>query len=143
MSVSFCFRRSLVAACALVLCAGQATAGVEHAYSAEVALVRIDRGNADFDSWLAVVGPQPVAGARITRLSYRWRYLNPPAGLAVMLCQQRGRCVDVSDANERQSAAFAGADPAQPFYFRARVRGGGAFAPVLGGEAQIIVNWTE
>lgn len=143
MSVSCRFHRGLAAGWLLLLCGGPAIAGAEHAYSAEAAMVRIDRREADFDTRLAVVGPLPAAGSRITRVSYRWNYANPPAGLAVMLCQLPGNCVDVSDARERQSAAFAGADPARPFYFRARVRGNAAFAPVLGGVAQIIVNWNE
>jgi hypothetical protein len=119
----------------------QASTG--HAYSAEAGLARIDRRNADFDTPLAVVGPVPAANARITQVSYRWRYDNPPAGLSMLLCQQRGRCTDVTDANERLTVAFVGANPAQPFYFRARVAGQGAMAPVLGYAAQIVVNWIE
>lgn len=118
-------------------------AASEHAYSAEAGLVRVDRRNADFDTRLAVVGPVPAAGARITQVSYRWRYENPQPGMSVMLCQERGRCIDVSDANERRTAAFAGAHPGQPFYFRARVGGKGGMVPMLGNPAQIIVNWTE
>lgn len=115
----------------------------EHAYSAEAGLVRVDRRNADFDTSLAVVGSVPAANARVTQVSYRWRYDNPPAGFSILLCQQRGRCIDVTEANERRTVAFVGASPVLPFYFRARVAGQGPLAPVWGGVAQIVVNWSE
>ncbi|MEN3110052.1 flagellar protein FlhE [Uliginosibacterium paludis] len=126
-----------------LLVGAPARATTEHAYTAEAGLVRVDRRNADFDTRLAVVGPVPAAGARITQVSYRWRYENPQPGMSVMLCQERGRCIDVTDAGERRTAAFAGSDPSRPFYFRTRVGGKGGMLPLLGHSAQIIVNWTE
>jgi hypothetical protein len=127
----------------MALLAVPAWAASEHAYSAEAGLLRVDRRNADFDTRLPVVGPVPAPGARITQVSYRWRYENPQPGMSVMLCQERGRCIDVTDAGERRTAAFAGSDPSRPFYFRTRVSGKGGLLPLLGTPAQIIVNWTE
>ncbi|MDQ7989181.1 MAG: flagellar protein FlhE [Candidatus Dactylopiibacterium sp.] len=135
------------AAVALALLAtlpgGARAQGVERAYSGEAGLVRVDRRNANFDTRLPIVGRPPAPGARILSVSYRWHYDNPPAGFSMALCQEGGRCSDVSDASARQTLAFVGEDPARPFYFRARVSGQGNLLPLGGGPAQIIVVWRE
>lgn len=112
-----------------------------HAYSSEAVMTTITRRQLAVETLLPVVGTRPVAGARITRVVYRWDYGAPGVVLRVQLCQLAGRCLDVSGAREGSTDFFATAPAAHAFYFRAMVPGRGALTPVPGRPARVIVNW--
>jgi len=114
------------------------------AYRSETGMKRIDNREVDVDTQLPITGALAKPGAKITYVLYRWHYANPPKNLSVQLCQLGGRCIDASKSPERMTQDFAGATPAQPFYFRARVPGTGDFKPLLGHRtATLLVNWYD
>lgn len=87
----------------------------------------------------------PHVNARVTINSVSWKYSTQtqPNSFEAALCWKDAKtCVNISRYASGQSLDFNGRDAMQPFLMQFQVAGTGVLSPpVIGGEAQIIVNY--
>ena len=87
----------------------------------------------------------PHVNARVTINSVSWKYgtQTQPNNFQAALCWKDAKtCVNISRYASGQSMDFNGRDAMQPFLMQFQIPGTGVLSPpVVGGEAQIIVNY--
>ncbi|MDR3300317.1 MAG: flagellar protein FlhE [Candidatus Accumulibacter sp.] len=93
-----------------------------------------------------IVGDVPPANAKVSNVPYYYTVGTIPSGgtFTAYLCQgNTNTCFNVTNARSGTISAFSGYPANVPFFLMYRIDRSSSFAAVNGGNAQVIVNWSE